>query len=208
MTPTAQENLAILKEAARSREWTLLHNALAALIGELGIPAALEITIERLRKHLPTFESYHPDDANPSGKRVRDLMLTVVSFGFAPDNLPEFLISDYPTPGSGQFVNAVLEMCRAMQKDRDLSDRFGLMASAISNALLAELSAFWYSRHPEEYQRVRENRIDPATGEYTDPEAARIPLLFWIDEKVAARDTGGWLRIAYLIEKKLQGSQP
>jgi hypothetical protein len=197
------ENLAILKEAARSREWTLLQNALTALLSELGTYPALELTLERLRKHLPTFERYHPDDAQPSGKVIRDLMVSVMSFGFAPENLPEYLVGEYPTPGSGQFVNAVLEMCRAMQKDREPDDRFGLLASAIANSLLAELSEFWYSRHPEEYQRVRANRIDPDTGEYTDPDAAKIPLLFWIDPQVAARDTGGWLRIAYLIEKKL-----
>jgi hypothetical protein len=215
-TDPIQTQLAILKEAARSREWTLLQNSLTVLLAALGTFPALEITVERLRKHLPTFEAYHPDnpagdargDTPPSAKLVRDLMVTVVSFGYAPDNLPEFLVSEYPTPGSGQFVNAVLEMCRAMQKDRPAEDRFGLLASAIANSLLAELTAYWYGVHPEAYARVRANQVDPATGSYSDPEAARIPLLFWLDEKVAARDTAGWLRIAYLIEKKLKQNIP
>jgi hypothetical protein len=204
LTQTAVENLEVMRTAAKSREWTLLQAVLTALLAELGTFPALEIVIERLRKHLPTFERYHPDDSTPSGKPVRDLMVMIVSYGYAPDNLPEYLITEYPTPGSGQFVNAVIEMCRAMQKERDPQDCFGLLSSAIANAVLAELSEFWYSRHPEEYQRVRENRIDPETGEYSDADAAKIPLLLWLDSQVAARDTGAWLRIAYLIEKRLK----
>jgi hypothetical protein len=165
---------------------------------------ALELVIDRLNRHLPTFQRYHPDDADPSGKIIRELIISLISFGFAPDNLPDFLTGDYPTPGSGQFVHAVMELCRSMQKDRTPAERVTLMASAIANGILAELSEFWYSHHLEEFVRVLENDLDPATGNYTDPTAAQIPLLFWSDEQVAARDTGAWLQVAYKLEKRIK----
>jgi hypothetical protein len=204
LAPHILDHLTVIRTAARSREWNLLQPALAALLGELDKFTAVDFVIERLNRHLPTFQEYHPDDANPPGKMVRELMITVVSFGFAPENLPDFLVGDYPTPGSGQYVHAVLELCRAMQKDRTPDEVRELLASAVANSLLAELSEFWYSRNPEAYARVRANEADPRTGEYSDPEAARIPLLFWLDDQVAARDTGAWLNIAYKLEKRLK----
>lgn len=204
LAPHVLDHLNVIRTAARSREWNLLQPALASLLGELDKFTAVDFVIERLNRHLPTFQAYHPDDANPSGKMIRELMITVVSFGFAPENLPDFLVGDYPTPGSGQFVHAVMELCRAMQKDRTPDEVRDLLASAIANSLLAELSEFWYSRNPEAYARVRANQTDPVTGEYSDPEAARIPLIFWLDDQVAARDTGAWLNIAYKLEKRLK----
>jgi hypothetical protein len=84
-----------------------------------------------------------------------------------------------------------------MQRDRPGDERFALLASALANHILAELAAYWYGQHPELHARVRANRIDPDTGDYTDPDAVRvIPLQFWIDPGVAARDTAAWLRLA------------
>jgi hypothetical protein len=200
----AQDNLATLRSAAREREWNVLMPALTSLVQELGFFGALEIVIQRLQRHLPTFSQFHPNDEEPSGKLVRDLMVSIVAYGFAPERLPEDLPSQYTTPGSGQFVFAVLEMSRGMQPSRPAEERFSLLSSAIANGILAELTAYWYNLNPDAHQRVLSNVIDPTTNEYTDPDAARIPLQFWIDDGVAQRDIGAWLQTAYWIEKRLK----
>lgn len=197
-------DLEILREAARNREWSTLQPTLTHLFGELGVFPALDVTIQRLQVHLPTFERYHGGDGE-KGQILRGLMVSVMSFGFAPDNLPDFIVGEYDTPGSGQFAQAVLEMCRAMQKPRQPEERISLLTSAVANTILAELSEYWYGQHPDLYARVRANRTDPATGEYTDPDAVRvIPLQFWIDPQVAARDTQAWLEVADAIEQRLK----
>lgn len=204
LSVTAQENLALMRRAAREREWNVLQPALIELMKELGFFPSLEILIRRLQRHLPVFTAYHPDNAEPSGKVVRDLMVAVVAYGFAPDRLPDSLPTEYTTPGSGQFAFAVLEMCRGMQPSRPAEERYELLGSAMANGVLAELTAYWYDLHPEAHQRVLSNTIDPETSEYTDPDAARIPLQFWLDGGVANRDIGAWLQIAYWIEKRLK----
>ena len=151
---TAQEHLASMRAAAREREWNVLQPALVELLKEMGFFPALEIVIQRLQRHLPIFTSYHPDNAEPSGKVVRDLMVAVVAYGFAPENIPEALPTEYTTPGSGQFAFAVLEMCRGMQPSREAEARYELLASAITNGILAELTAYWYGHNPEAHQRV------------------------------------------------------
>jgi hypothetical protein len=191
--------LETLRDAAKNREWTTLQSNLSELFGVLGVYPSLEIVVTHLHDYLPTFQRYHPDD-----NILKELLVGVVAFGFAPDQLPEYIIENYDTPGSGQFAHAVFELCRAMQKDRPLDDRLGLMTSAVANGILAELAQYWYSRHLEEYARVRANRVDPETGEYTDPDAARIPVLFWMNPVIGAKDTKAWLKIADAVEKKLK----
>lgn len=199
----AASDLAILREAAHAREWSTLQLTLTRLFTALGVFPALDVTLQRLQVHLPTFERYHGADGE-KGQVLRGLMVAAMSFGFTPDTLPEFLVTEYDTPGSGQFAQAVLEMCRAMQKSRAADERPALLASAVANTILAELAEYWYSQRPELYARVRANRIDPNTGDYTDPDAVRIiPLHFWIDAEVAARDTAAWLAVADAVETRL-----
>ena len=197
------QEIATLRAAAQERTWNILQPTLTSLLGAMGVFPALEIAVNTVNSYLPTFERYHPADSE-KGRILRELVVSVVSFGYAPDRLPEHLTGDYDTPGSGQFANAVLELCRAMQGQREPAEKFDLLASAIANTILAELAELWYSQNPEAYQRVRANHVDPETGEYSDPEAARIPLAFWIDPEVAARDTAAWLRVADAIEAKFK----
>ncbi|MCU0499327.1 MAG: hypothetical protein MUF87_18410 [Anaerolineae bacterium] len=207
LSPSTQNELQTLREAAHAREWTTLQNSLTRLLTVLGVFESLEVLVSWFQRHLPTFQHYHPDEAEPSGKVVRDLLLMIVSFGYAPDKLPDFLTNDYPTPGSGQFVHAILEACRAVQKDRQASERYGYLVSAFANAILAELTATWYSQHLDDFERVRNNHVDPLTGEYTDPDAARIPLKFWIDPEIATRDTAAWLALADQLEQQILKTQ-
>lgn len=192
--------LVILRAAAKDREWNSLQATLTRIFADMSTTAALEIVINQLRAYLPTFEGYHAD-----APVVRGLLVTVMSYGFAPERLPEHLTTEFDTPGSGQFAQAVLEMCRAMQQDRDPSERPQLLTSAVANVFLAELSELWYRHRPDAYARVRDNHIDPDTGEYSDPEAVNvIPMQFWIDDEVAKRDQTLWLKLAYAIERKVR----
>lgn len=194
-----QAQLNQLRAAAAAREWNTILPVTAQLFTEMGTFPSLEIVVNQLQAHLPIVEAAHGEQS----RILRELLVAVVAYGFAPDNLPEYIVSDYDTAGSGQYAQAVLEMCRAMQKERPVEERYTLLASAVGNAILAELAAYWYGLHPDLYARVRANRIDPETGAYSDPDAVRvIPLQFWIDEEVAARDAAAWGRIADAIEAK------
>jgi hypothetical protein len=195
--------LRTFRKAAYAREWGTLQDSLAALISEMELFQALEIVVNRLQDYLPTFETYHPFES-VKGRSLIGMIVQVTAFGFAPDMLPDEMPNNFDTPGSGQFALAVLEMNRAMQRDRAPAERPGLFTSAIANAILAELSELYYRRHPDDYARVRSNVLDPDTGAYTDPDAAQIPLALWRDPEVAARDVTLWLRVVDAVEAKLK----
>lgn len=204
MTNNSMSILKTLRKAAYNREWTTLQSATQEAFSQLETFMILEIIIKYVQAYLPTFEKYHPPEDDESARVLRELAVTVVSFGFAPERLPDFLTTEFDSPGSGQFANATLEMCRAMQKERTGEERLQYFTSAIANVFLAELSEIYYSRYPEDFKRVRENTLDPDTGEYTDPEAAQIPIKFWMHPLVEARDTTLWLRLADDLEEKLK----
>lgn len=195
------KTLTLLRKYIYQREWGLMQSLTRDLLAQLPMFDALQVVLDALQAYLPIFERHHPQ-GTVKGQMPRELMLTVLSFGFAPEQLPEYIAGEYDTPGSGQFANAVLEMCRAMQKDRDPAQRADLFASAIANVILAELSELYYTAHPDDYARVRANHIDPMTGNYTDPDAAKIPWKLWADPLVEARDVTLWLRIADALENK------
>lgn len=197
------DSLRVFRKAAYGREWGTLQETLSALLTELELFQALEIVVNRLQDYLPTFETYHPFES-VKGRSLIGMIVQVTAFGFAPDMLPDEMPNNFDTPGSGQFALAVLEMNRAMQRDRDPAERPGLFTSALANAILAELSELYYRRHPDDYARVRANVLDPQTGAYTDPEAAQIPIALWLDPEVAARDVTLWLRVADALEAKLK----
>lgn len=196
-----------LRKFAYAREWGLLQVTTRDLLGELPAFSAVDAVITQMNRYLPIFERYHPPDTL-KGRMVRELLVTLVSYGFAPEQLPDYIIGEYDTPGSGQFANGVLELCRAMQKDRPPAQRAEQLASAVANTYLAELAELYYSRYPDHYARVRANRIDALTNEYTDPDAAKIPLLLWNDPLVAARDVTLWLRLADDLETRLKAAYP
>jgi hypothetical protein len=51
---------------------------------------------------------------------------------------------------------------------------------------------------------VRGNQFNPATGQYSDPEATMIAYRFWTDDNVAQRDTALWLQVVGNIETKMK----
>src|SRR5690606_5368452 len=91
-------DLAALREAAKSREWAALQVTLAKLLNMMPPFAALQAVIGGLIEALPVVESAYPAD-DPRRSIPRQLLTGIVSYGFAPDRLPEDLISDYDAPG-------------------------------------------------------------------------------------------------------------
>lgn len=192
-------DLDAFREAAKAREWTALQAMLAKLLNPLPSYAALTAIITGLTEALPVIESaYAPDD--PRRGVARQLLSGVMSYGFAPDNLPDGIVADYELPGGAQYMHAVLELCRATQRERPHDQRLAFLVSAAANTIIAQLGAVFYLKNAELYARVRDNHIDPDTGEYTDPDAAKIPIMLWMDEQVAALDTALWLDLADRIE--------
>jgi hypothetical protein len=193
-------DLAALRAAGQAREWSAAQLTLVQLIRELPFFAAVTAVLPGLTAMLPVFRGYYADD-DPRRALPEQLLSGIVSFGFAPERLPDEAIGDYEAPGMAQFVYAVLELARAAQKDRDSQERIELLGSAAANQIVAELSHDFYARHPEYHARVRDNHIDPDTGDYTDPDAAKIPLMLWMDAQVAALDAKLWDALADRLEE-------
>lgn len=195
-----QSGLAGLRTAAAEREWAVLQAELGGLLTSLPLFAAISAVIDGLTALLPVVEAREEYDMQLRGL-PRQLLAGVMSYGFAPDQLPDQIIADYHTPGAAQFMHAVLELCRAAQRERDDGERPALLVSAAGNAIIAAMGESFYSRNPDLFARVRDNRLDPATGDYTDPDAAKIPILLWMDAEVAALDTAQWLALAHRVER-------
>ena len=196
---TPDDELAIdldtLRHAAQEREWSALQVTLAKLLNMLPPFAALQAVIGGLIEALPVVEAAYPAD-DPRRAIPRQLLTGIVSYGFAPDRLPEDLVGDYDAPGGAQYMHAVLEIARASQRDRSHEERLAFLVSAAANAIIAQMGAVFYSKNPDLFARVHDNKVDAETGEYTDPDAAKIPIMLWMDEEVAALDTAKWLALA------------
>lgn len=196
---TPDDELAIdldtLRHAAQEREWSALQVTLAKLLNMLPPFAALQAVIGGLIEALPVVESAYPED-DPRRAIPRQLLTGIVSYGFAPDRLPEDLVGDYDAPGGAQYMHAVLEIARASQRDRSQEERLAFLVSAAANAIIAQMGAVFYGKKPDLFARVRDNQVDVETGEYSDPDAAKIPIMLWMDEDVATLDTAQWLALA------------
>ena len=188
-------DLDTLRQAAKEREWSALQVTLAKLLNMLPPFAALQAVIGGLIEALPVVESAYPAD-DPRRAIPRQLLTGIVSYGFAPDRLPEDLVGDYDAPGGAQYMHAVLEIARASQRDRSHEERLAFLVSAAANTIIAQMGAVFYGKKPELFARVRDNQVDVETGEYSDPDAAKIPIMLWMDEEVAALDTAQWLALA------------
>jgi hypothetical protein len=193
-----EQDLAALREAARGREWNRLQDTLKRLLANFEPLQALEIAAVRVVDFLPTFEHYYPE-----ATWARELLLTVVNYASAPNELPENSVSQFPSPGCGNFVVAVLDLARTAQPKYTVFERYSHVTNAIANIILADLSQFYYSQHPDAWERLTAypDEIDPATGLSF---RQQVPMQFWLDTMVAARDTAAWLTIADEVEEKLK----
>lgn len=182
------DDLAALRAAAHQREWTTLQDTLKRLLTRLEPLAALAVAAEPVTTHLPRFEAYYPE-----ARWVRELLLTVVSYASAPRDLPLHALTQFPSPGCGNFVSAVFDLARAVQPGTSLFERYSFATNAVANALLAALMDRYFGSRPDEWALLADD-------------AARQAVYgrFWLDADVAAADTTAWLALAGRVETALR----
>jgi len=193
MTPDQEQDLYILRQAAQGRAWNTAQDTLKRLLAMLEPLIALSVAAPGVQAFLPTFQQAYPEAG-----WVRELLLTVVAYAAAPNDLPEQAVNQFPNPGCGNYVKAVLDLARAVQPKYTVFERYSHITNAIANTILAELSHLYYSQHPDEFNHLMDEQTDP-------DEKAQIQFRFWLDESVAVRDTELWLVIADHLENQLRG---
>lgn len=183
------DDLNQLRMAAREREWTTLQDTFKRLIANLEPLVALSIAANRATSFLPIFEAYYPEAG-----WVRELLLTVVSYASAPDELPEHAVMQFPSPGCGNFIRAVFDLARGVQAKYTVFERYSHITNATANAILAELSALYFAERLDEFEGLRAAQAGYQAVQYR----------FWTDDVVAVRDTQLWLAVADEVEAKLR----
>ncbi len=192
-----QPDIVALQLAAEQREWNTLQDTLKRVLTLLEPVAALEIAAVRIHEHLPRFEHYYPEAG-----WVRELVLGVVSYAIAPKELPDHAVNQFPSPGCGNYVSAVLDLARTVQPGVSPFERYSFLTNAIANTILAELMDTYYSARFDLWERLntQADEHDPVTG-LTVRQA--ITMRFWSDPAVATQDTAAWLEIAKAVRVKL-----
>ncbi|MCB9451004.1 MAG: hypothetical protein H6672_06165 [Anaerolineaceae bacterium] len=196
MSDDFADNLSRLRESAQAREWGESQTILTGLLLELDFYAGLEIALTRAHAHLPVFEAHHPE-----AEWARQLLVGIVSYGAAPEMLPPAVYEAYVSPGAANFITAVLELVRSVERKTPQENRIRFVANALVNTILAELAADWYGQHPDAWveQIERGDTVDPQTGLTV---RQSIQARFWLDMTVAQGDTAAWLAIADAIAAK------
>jgi hypothetical protein len=190
-----QTDIAGLRKAAEERDPEQIQFLLKRLYLTIGFYMGLAVAVERAYAFVATFECYHPE-----AFWARQVLVQITSTGTAPGKLPEEAMGEFTSPGAGNFVKALSDLAHAAQQNTQLEARIGYLVSATVNAVMADVVESWYGERLDDWERVRQNTIDPETGQYVDPEATQIPYQFWTDETVAQRDTRAWLTVAEAIE--------
>jgi hypothetical protein len=191
MTADAADDLRMLREAARGREWNTAQDTLKRLLARLDPLIALTVAAERSQAFLPVFMRQYPDAG-----WVRELMLTVIAYASAPNDLPDHAVGQFPSPGCGNFLKSVLDMARAVQTKYTVFERYSHITNAVANAILAELSHLYYQPHADAYALLMDAEADAEAR-------SQVQFRFWLDPAVAAKDTALWLAVADDVENKL-----
>lgn len=198
MMTTYHPDIELLRQAAHQREWTTLQDTFKRIIALLEPIPALEAPAQRIHAHLPRFESYYPE-----ATWVRELAMTVMAYASAPSNLPDHAVNQFPMPGCGNFLNAVLDLARAVQPEYTLFERYSFITNATANVILAELMDHYYQDKLDLWQDLVERGdewLDEANG---IQRRHQIYAQFWLDASVAEKDIAAWLSIADLLEERL-----
>ena len=187
MTP--QQDLNALRQAAQAREADQSQFILKRLYLQLEFVRALGIAAEQTHGYLDTFERYHPSEVWP-----RRMITQIVMTATAPDrSVIEQAFQHFDTPGTANFIKALLDLFQATQKANAREARIGFLVSATVNAMTAELVELYFADKPEAWAAYR------AQGN----EARQIALDFWTDEKVATRDRQRWQQVADVVAAQL-----
>lgn len=181
-----------IRKVADSRNQEQLQFLLKRLLQRMEYYIALAVPLERIRAFLPIFEQHYPDET-----WVKQLLLIINNYGKAPENdISEMALSqEFTTPGVGNFLKAVYDLTQAMQDNHTPEARTGYMASAVVNAIMAELAYAWYSEREKAWEKVRANQ--------EEEQATRIAYIFWTHPDTVKLDKQIWHEIADSIEAKL-----
>lgn len=183
--------LEVLRTAAERREWNTLQDTLHDLLETLDPLIALGVAITRAQEFLPVFETYYP-----RAGWVRELLLYVVSYGTVSGVPPTDALTQFPKPGCGNFVMAVLEIAHAVQVSYR-ETRYNHITDAVAHTILADLQHTYYNRRSDEYAQL--------LAAESDANAVRqMRAAFWMDAEVAQRDTALWLRVAEEIAGRIE----
>ncbi len=186
-----KHDLALLRTAAQERTWTELQDTLKRLLATLEPLIALQVGAEQAQIFLPIFDTYYPEAG-----WVRELLLTVVSYASAPGELPESAVNQFPKPGCGNFVRAVLDLSRSVQDKYTQFERYSHITNGIANGILADLQHVYFERRTGEFSFILDPEGDPKRKTI-------IHQKFWRDTAVVERDTAQWLKIADSVEDKI-----
>ena len=194
---TPHPTLARLRAAAPERDWGTLQAALTDALMDIEYFAGLRIAAERAHGQLAAFEAQ-----NAGAVWARQLLVSLVSFGMAPAELPAEAGAQHHGAGASNYVLALLELARSAERKTPLENRIRFLANALANLMLADLAAAWYGANPQAWveQQTRGAEIDPDSGFSI---RQTIYTRFWLDEATAARDTAAWLALADQIERML-----
>lgn len=191
MTDEQSADIAQLRTAAESREWTTAQDTFKRLLATLDPLIALSVVAPRVQAFLPKFEHYYPEAG-----WVRELMLTVIVYGSAPSDLPFHALRDFPRPGCGNFLIAVFEMAQVVQPQTTTFESYSHITNAAGNAILADLQYTYFKKRLELYQIYRDEQTDDETRQ-------AIQFEFWLNEIVSKRDVALWLHMADQIEQAI-----
>lgn len=186
-----------LRAAAQERDWSLLPDQLAEALTHVEYFAGLEIALKRAYEHLPYFEAHHPE-----ASWARALLVWLASYGAPPADLPMDAGLPHHSPGAANYVSALIEVARSAERKTPYENRLRFLANAISNLIVAELAAAWYSENADvwAFQQEAGDEVDEETGE---PVRQVIQASFWLDERTGERDRAIWLEVVDQIEQKL-----
>ncbi|MGJ3237413.1 MAG: hypothetical protein ACFE0Q_01780 [Anaerolineae bacterium] len=181
-----------LHQAIEKRDQEQLQFLLKRLLQSLDYYIALAVPLERVSDFLPIFEAHYPEET-----WVRQLLLMINNYGKAPENdITEMALQhSFNAPGMGNFLKAVFDITQAMQDRNTPEARVGFMASAVVNAIMAQLVYRWYGEREKAWEQVRDNQ--------TDEQATRIAYIFWTHPDTIANDQQYWREIADSLHEKL-----
>jgi hypothetical protein len=188
-----RRDLSDLRQHAQARNHEQIQFVLKRLLQQMPFFYSLAVVLETVYRFLDVFESYYPDEG-----WVRQMLLSIASFGTAPDDsVAEMALAQaFTEAGTGNYIKAIYDITQAMQSKHTPEARVGYLTSALVNAVMAELAEAWYGDKPDLWQTVRQ---DP-----TAPDSMTIAYAFWTNPQTAALDTQNWLEIADALERALE----
>ncbi|MDZ4672351.1 MAG: hypothetical protein SH821_15930 [Phototrophicales bacterium] len=191
MDANIQTDLAQLRISAQQREWGTSQDTLKRLLAHLDPLIAVSIAAPLLETFLPKFEV-----AYPQARWVRDVLLTVIVYGSASDDLPVNSIPQFPTAGCAHFLLGVFDLARSVQTQYTHFEKYSHITNTVANTILAHLQYDHFRYRPDSYATLRDE-LTPLE------ERERLQFNFWMDKHVADGDVAYWLDIANRLETAL-----